>query len=179
MRSGTPSGTFGFSSRASPIMRSSCSTRTAGCRAGIRAPSGSRAIRRMRSSVSISAVSTRPKTAPPGSPSARSVPRGASLTKQLLAFARAQPLEIRSIDLKSFLDDVTMLIRPSLRSNIEVMIESSDQLWNVDADAGALELALLNLAFNARDAMKDGGTLKISATNQLLEGKPEGLRGKH
>jgi len=108
-----------------------------------------------------------------------SAQRGASLTKQLLAFARAQPLELRSIDMKSFLDDVTTLLRPSLRSNIEVIIQNSDQLWNVEVDAGALELALLNLAFNARDAMKDGGTLRISATNQLLEGKPEGLRGKH
>jgi PAS domain S-box-containing protein len=108
-----------------------------------------------------------------------SAQRGASLTKQLLAFARAQPLEIRSLDVKSFLDDVTTLLRPSLRSNIELVIESSDQLWDVDADAGALELALLNLAFNARDAMKDGGTLKLSATNRLLDGKPEGLRGKH
>ena len=108
-----------------------------------------------------------------------SAQRGASLTKQLLAFARAQPLDVKSIDLKSFLDEVTLLLRPSLRSNIEVMIESSDKLWNVDTDAGALELALLNLAFNARDAMKDGGTLKVSATNQLLEGKPEGLKGEY
>lgn len=108
-----------------------------------------------------------------------SAQRGASLTKQLLAFARAQPLEIKSIDLKSFLDDVTTLLRPSLRSNIEVAIENSTNLWNVEADAAALELALLNLAFNARDAMKDGGTLKISATNRVLDGKPEGLRGKH
>src|SRR5256885_3599116 len=108
-----------------------------------------------------------------------SAQRGAGLTKQLLAFARAQPLEIRSIELKSFLEDVTTLLRPSLRSNIEVIIETSDQLWNVDVDAGALELSLLNLAFNARDAMKDGGSVRISATNQLLEGKPEGLRGEH
>ncbi len=108
-----------------------------------------------------------------------SAQRGAGLTKQLLAFARAQPLEIKSIDLKAFLGDATMLLRPSLRSNVEVIIETSDQLWNVDADAGALELSLLNLAFNARDAMKDGGVLKISATNQVLEGKPEGLRGDH
>jgi len=108
-----------------------------------------------------------------------SAQRGASLTKQLLAFARAQPLDIKSVDLKSFLDDVTMLLRPSLRSNIEVIIETSDKLWNVDVDAGALELSLLNLAFNARDAMKDGGTLRVSATNQLLEGKPDGLRGEH
>src|SRR5690349_10315117 len=108
-----------------------------------------------------------------------SAQRGASLTQQLLAFARAQPLEIRSVDMRRFLDEVTTLIRPSLRSNIEVIIETSDQLWNADADSGALELSLLNLAFNARDAMKDGGTLRISATNQLLTGEPEGLRGEY
>ena len=105
--------------------------------------------------------------------------RGASLTKQLLAFARAQALEICQVNLKQFFVDVTTLIRPSLRSNIELVTEVSDQLWPIDADAGALELAILNLAFNARDAMQDGGTLKISAHNIVLNGKPEGLRGEH
>ncbi len=108
-----------------------------------------------------------------------SAQRGASLTKQLLAFARAQPLEIKQVDLKEFLSDVSTLLRPSLRSNIEVMLEVSDQLWPVDADAGALELALLNLAFNARDAMPAGGKLRVSATNVVLEGEPDGLRGEH
>ena len=108
-----------------------------------------------------------------------SAQRGAGLTKQLLAFARAQQLEIKQIDLKAFFGDVTTLIRPSLRSNIEVVTEFSDQLWPIDADAGALELAILNLAFNARDAMKDGGTLKISAHNEVLSGSPEGLKGEH
>ena len=108
-----------------------------------------------------------------------SAQRGASLTKQLLAFARAQPLQIQHVDLKQFFSDVTTLVRPSLRSDIDVVTEISDQLWPIDADAGALELALLNLAFNARDAMKQGGTLKISAHNELLEGTPEGLRGEH
>ena len=108
-----------------------------------------------------------------------SAQRGASLTKQLLAFARAQPLEIETIDLQEFLATTTTLLRPSLRSNIEVSIEISDQIWNVDADPGALELALLNLAFNARDAMKDGGKLKLSATNVTLDGNPEGLVGEH
>jgi PAS domain S-box-containing protein len=108
-----------------------------------------------------------------------SAQRGANLTKQLLAFARAQPLEIKQIDLRQFFSDVTTLVRPSLRSDIEVVTEISDQLWPIDADAGALELALLNLAFNARDAMKGGGTLKISAHNELLHGQPEGLHGEH
>ena len=105
--------------------------------------------------------------------------RGASLTKQLLAFARAQPLEIKQIDLKQFFSDVATLVRPSLRSDIEVVTEISDQLWPIDADAGALELVLLNLAFNARDAMTKGGSLKISAHNEVLTGKPEGLKGEH
>jgi CheY-like chemotaxis protein len=74
---------------------------------------------------------------------------------------------------------MTTLVRPSLRSNIELVTETSDQLWPVDADAGALELAILNFAFNARDAMKDGGQLKISAHNVVLEGDPEGLKGEH
>ena len=108
-----------------------------------------------------------------------SAQRGAGLTKQLLAFARAQQLEIKQIDLKAFFADVTTLLRPSLRSNIEVVTQFSDQLWPIDADAGALELAVLNLAFNARDAMKNGGTLKISAQNEVLHGKPEGLNGEH
>jgi PAS domain S-box-containing protein len=108
-----------------------------------------------------------------------SAQRGAGLTRQLLAFARAQPLEIKTIDLRAFLSDVTTLIRPSVRSNIDVTIEISDHVWNIEADAGALELALLNLAFNARDAMKDGGSLKISALNELLKGEPDGLRGEH
>jgi len=108
-----------------------------------------------------------------------SAQRGANLTKQLLAFARAQPLEIKQVDLKQFFADVTTLVRPSLRSNIELVIEISDQLWPIDADAGALELALLNLAFNARDAMPEGGALKISAHNEVLDGQPDGLKGEH
>ncbi len=108
-----------------------------------------------------------------------SAQRGASLTKQLLAFARAQPLEIKAIDLKEFIAAATTLMRPSLKSDIEVIIEVSDQLWNADADAGALELALLNLAFNARDAMPEGGKLRLSATNEVLRGQPEGLTGEH
>ena len=108
-----------------------------------------------------------------------SAQRGANLTKQLLAFARAQPLELKQIELRDFLDEVATLIRPSLRTDIDLVTEISDQLWPVNADAGALELAMLNLAFNARDSMKDGGSLKISAYNAVLKGKPEGLRGEH
>src|SRR5690349_18610570 len=59
-----------------------------------------------------------------------SAQRGAGITKQLMAFARAQQLEIKLIDLKTFLADVTTLIRPSVRSNIEIIMEVSDHVWN-------------------------------------------------
>src|SRR3954471_5000889 len=78
-----------------------------------------------------------------------SAQRGASITKQLLAFARAQQLDIKTIDLRTFLPDIMTLLRPSVRSNIALVIEVPEHIWNIDADAGALELALLNLAFNA------------------------------
>ena len=81
--------------------------------------------------------------------------------------------------MREFLAEVTTLVRPSLRSDIGLVTEISDQLWPVDSDAGALELAILNLAFNARDAMKDGGTLRIGAENVVLNGQPEGLKGEH
>jgi PAS domain S-box-containing protein len=108
-----------------------------------------------------------------------SAQRGANLTKQLLAFARAQPLEMTQIELPPFLSEVATLVRPSLRTDIELVTEISDQLWPIDGDPGALELAILNLAFNARDAMKDGGRLRISAQNVVLNGKPDGLKGEH
>ena len=108
-----------------------------------------------------------------------SAQRGSGLTKQLLAFARAQPLQIRQVELPRLLAEATTLLRPSLRSHIELIIETSDRVWPIDADPGALELALLNLAFNARDAMPSGGKLKISATNERLDGEPDGLRGEH
>ena len=106
-----------------------------------------------------------------------SAQRGAGLTKQLLAFARAQPLQIKTVDMRDFLSELVTLLRPSVRSDIELITETSDRLWPVDADPGALELALLNLAFNARDAMKDGGKLRVSAWNVTLDGTPDGLSG--
>ncbi len=108
-----------------------------------------------------------------------SAQRGAGITRQLLAFARAQPLDLKAIDLKTFLPEVTTLLRPSVRSNIELTIEISANVWDIEADPAALELALLNLAFNARDAMKEGGALKLSATNETLSGKPDGLTGDY
>ena len=80
----------------------------------------------------------------------------------------------------SFLGDVTTLVRPSLRSNIEVVTEISDQLWPVDADAGALELALAQPRLQR--ARRDDGRRRRSRsarTTWCSTGEPEGLRGEH
>jgi PAS domain S-box-containing protein len=106
-----------------------------------------------------------------------SAQRGASLTRQLLAFARAQPLQLETLELTDFLPGSIALLRPSVREDIELVTEISDQVAPIEADPAQLELAILNLVFNARDAMPNGGTIRISASNVELAGKPEGLEG--
>jgi PAS domain S-box-containing protein len=108
-----------------------------------------------------------------------SAQRGGALTRQLLAFARRQPLETKVVDLRKDLPEVASLVRHTISPEIELVTEISDQLWRLEADPGQLQLALLNLAFNARDAMPNGGTLRISAANVELDGEPENLHGPH
>ena len=108
-----------------------------------------------------------------------SAQRGGALTRQLLAFARRQPLETKIVDLRDELPEVVSLIRHSIPSDIELVTEFSDPLWRLETDPTQLQLALLNLAFNSRDAMPGGGTLRIGATNVDLDGFPDGLIGPH
>ena len=105
-----------------------------------------------------------------------SAQRGASLTRQLLAFARRQPLEAKSVDLAVQLPETVALLRHSVSTEIQVLQDLAGTLPNVDVDPGQLELALLNLGFNARDAMPDGGKLTIRAELVRLSGV-EGLHG--
>jgi len=87
--------------------------------------------------------------------------RGASLTQRLLAFARQQELEVRPIDLPRLVEGMLDLLRRSVGSTINIRTEFDEDLAPVLADPNQVELALLNLAVNARDAMPDGGTLTI------------------
>jgi signal transduction histidine kinase/ActR/RegA family two-component response regulator len=96
--------------------------------------------------------------------------RGADLTRQLLTFARRQPLHPDRVDLTQRFDGLRDLLVHSLRDDIAVSTELEPGLWPVEADIGALELALLNLAVNARDAMPAGGELKVSAQNRMVTG---------
>jgi signal transduction histidine kinase/CheY-like chemotaxis protein len=95
--------------------------------------------------------------------------RGGTLTSQLLAFARKQPLAPAPIDLSSTLPELVPLLRRTLGETIEVRFIDSAGLWPAMADPAQLESAVLNLALNARDAMPGGGRLTIELSNKVLD----------
>ncbi len=103
--------------------------------------------------------------------------RGASLTQRLLAFARKQDLRPEAVDVPGLVHGMTELLQRSLGPLVRVETRFPLDLPLVLADAHQLEMALLNLAVNARDAMPDGGTLSVSATSEHLgDGNAAGLR---
>jgi PAS domain S-box-containing protein len=98
--------------------------------------------------------------------------RGASLTQRLLTFARRQELSIGPVDLAALAVGMTDLLTRSIGQSIRLEWKLQQGLPPANADANQLELALLNLVLNARDAMPDGGT--ISVRLDLLEAPPAG-----
>ncbi len=95
----------------------------------------------------------------------QAVERGAALTSQLLAFSRQAPMKSAVLDLRGQIEGLRFMLERSLRDDIALVIDFAEDLWPVEADAGELELALLNLAINARDAMPEGGTFTLTARN--------------
>jgi signal transduction histidine kinase/DNA-binding response OmpR family regulator len=95
--------------------------------------------------------------------------RGARLTQQLLAFARRQPLAPQPTDVAQLLSDLADLLRHSLGERITIELAMPDDPWNARIDSGQLENAILNLAINARDAMPDGGTVRVEVSNVTLD----------
>jgi len=96
--------------------------------------------------------------------------RAATLVQRLLAFARRQDLSVRSVDVGKLLDGMSDMIRRSLGPAIDVQISHAPDLPPARVDPNQLELAILNLAINARDAMPRGGTLTIEADSRSSEG---------
>ena len=93
----------------------------------------------------------------------------ADLTRQLLAFARQQMLQPRVINLKELIERTEVLLRRLIGENIQFAISLEPTLGQVKADPGQIEQVLINLAVNARDAMPQGGHLRIEARNVQLD----------
>ena len=103
----------------------------------------------------------------------QAIDRGASLTQQLLAFSRRTPLKPEVVDIGHRLAGMHALLDRSLREDVKVEIKLPPDLWRIEVDASQLEVAVLNIAINARDAMPDGGTITIEARNEP-SGRPDG-----
>ncbi len=99
--------------------------------------------------------------------------RGAKLTDQLLAFSRRQRLEPKVIDLNETVGDMRDLLQSTIGGSFDVDIALKPDVWPALVDPTQLELAVLNLAINARDAMQIGGSLRVSTRNVSL-GIPRG-----
>ena len=87
--------------------------------------------------------------------------RGAKLTAQMLAFSRKQEIVVRSVDVNAAIRGMDDLLRRTLGPAVRLHYDLAEDLWPALADPAQLELALLNLAVNARDAMPDGGDLRV------------------
>lgn len=96
--------------------------------------------------------------------------RGAKLTQQLLTFARRSPLHPEVISLADRIRGMDALLDRSLGEDITVELRLPANLWPVEVDPSQLEVAVLNIALNARDSMPDGGPIVISAKNVGGEG---------
>jgi signal transduction histidine kinase len=95
----------------------------------------------------------------------QAVARGSSLSSQLLAFSRKQPLRAEPISVSQQVAGMQELLDRSLRGDVQVVTDFPDGLWPIEVDPGEFELVLLNLAVNARDALPNGGVITISAAN--------------
>ena len=101
--------------------------------------------------------------------------RGAALTQRLLAFARRQELKPEAVALTELVSGMDALLERALGVGIRLQVDLPQELPAIRVDYNQLELALLNLAVNARDAMANGGVLKISAGSQCVA--PEEVLG--
>ncbi|HEX6975612.1 MAG TPA: PAS domain-containing protein [Vicinamibacterales bacterium] len=100
----------------------------------------------------------------------RAVARGTDLTRHLLAFSRRRPVNPESIDVVAQLNGMRTMLEGSLGGHMTVRMDLAPDTWPVEVDAGEMELAILNLCVNARDAMPAGGVIAISAGNAQVAG---------
>ena len=115
---------------------------------------------------------------------ANAAQRGAELTSRLLAFARRQPLEPHVTDFNRLVAGMDALLRRTLPEDIELEVVRGGGLWTTEIDPGQVEVALLNLVINSRDAMVNGGRLTLETANASLDASyarahPEAVPGQY
>jgi signal transduction histidine kinase/DNA-binding response OmpR family regulator len=99
----------------------------------------------------------------------RGAQRAASLTQRLLAFSRQQPLDPKPVDVSRLVTGMSDLLRRTIGEQVSIETVLSAGLWRSNIDANQMEIAIINLAVNARDAMPNGGKLTIETANSQLD----------
>jgi signal transduction histidine kinase/CheY-like chemotaxis protein len=98
----------------------------------------------------------------------RATDRGVRLVRQILAFSRRQPLKVELVELRKNVDDLSEMLSRAIRGDVGLLVNFGSELWPVACDMAELEIALMNLCVNARDAMPQGGTIRVEGRNLIL-----------
>lgn len=105
--------------------------------------------------------------------------RGSQMTQQLLGFARRKTQSTSRVNVTQLVEASRALLAQALPKGIELQVGIESDVADIEVDAGELQMVLLNLIFNARDAMDTDGQIEIGARNQALQGEWEGLVGDY
>ncbi|QBF27125.1 PAS domain S-box protein [Pseudomonas tructae] len=105
--------------------------------------------------------------------------RGSQMTQQLLSFARHKALRFGRVRVADLVESTRLLLGQTLPKVVDLQVILADDLWDVEVDAGQLQMVLLNLIFNARDAIDGEGLIIMQAHNHELQGIPDGLVGRY
>jgi PAS domain S-box-containing protein len=109
--------------------------------------------------------------------------RAASLTHQLLAFSRKEMIQPKVLEVNNIINDINKLLNRLIGEDINIEIDLEPELYKIKADKSQIDQIILNLVVNSRDAMQEGGTIKIKSYNQLIDENnitlyPESYPGK-
>jgi signal transduction histidine kinase/ActR/RegA family two-component response regulator len=99
----------------------------------------------------------------------RAAERGSRLVRQILTFSRRQPLKTDVIDLRQRSEELSEMLGRAVRGDIRLIVSMAEDLWPVECDIAELEIALMNLCVNARDAMPKGGLVRVEGRNATLQ----------
>jgi two-component system cell cycle sensor histidine kinase/response regulator CckA len=99
----------------------------------------------------------------------RSTKRGASLTKQVMSYAKGVDGERNALQVAQLILEIRQIAKETFPRNIEIRTDIPKDIWNVSGDATQVHQVLMNFCVNARDAMPDGGILRIGAENILID----------